>query len=77
MTLNRLQALAAPTAMVRRDEKWAEIAAAELVPGDLIALKGGDVIPADARVCFKQQPIWTNNHTILFRHQILFLLFTQ
>lgn len=36
--------------MTKRDDEWQEIAATDLVPGDLIALKGGDVIPADAKV---------------------------
>jgi H+-transporting ATPase len=35
-------------ARVRRDGKWTSIAARELVPGDLIRLRIGDVIPADA-----------------------------
>jgi H+-transporting ATPase len=35
-------------ARVRRDGKWTSIAARELVPGDLVRLRIGDVIPADA-----------------------------
>jgi H+-transporting ATPase len=35
-------------ARVRRDGQWTSIAARELVPGDLIRLRIGDVIPADA-----------------------------
>ena len=46
----RPQELAAPTAMCKRNGKWATIAVKELVVGDLIQLKGGDVIPADSRV---------------------------
>ena len=42
-----LQDLAAPQAMVCRDGRWGEMPVRELVPGDLVALKGGDVIPAD------------------------------
>lgn len=44
------QALSAPHAMVRRDGRWQEVAVRELVPGDLVALKGGDVVPADCKV---------------------------
>lgn len=36
--------------MAKRDHQWKETLAREIVPGDVIALKGGDVIPADARV---------------------------
>ncbi|WP_284052202.1 plasma-membrane proton-efflux P-type ATPase [Stakelama marina] len=35
---------------VRRDGKWQEVAARLLVPGDLIALRIGSVVPADARL---------------------------
>jgi H+-transporting ATPase len=35
-------------ARVRRDGKWTTIPARELVPGDLVRLRMGDVIPADA-----------------------------
>lgn len=34
-------------AMVRRDTTWREVDAAELVPGDLVRVKLGDIIPAD------------------------------
>lgn len=45
-----LQKLAAPKAKVIRDGKKREILATELVPGDIILLSGGDVIPADAEI---------------------------
>lgn len=35
---------------VKRDGKWSSLPADELVPGDLIRLSGGDIIPADARL---------------------------
>ena len=37
-------------ALVIRDGKLTEIDAAELLPGDLILLKGGNKVPADARI---------------------------
>ncbi len=37
-------------AVVKRNGKWCEIAVRDLVLGDVIALKGGDIIPADCRV---------------------------
>jgi H+-transporting ATPase len=37
-------------AKVKRDGKWATIAARELVPGDIIRLRIGDVIPADSKL---------------------------
>ena len=37
-------------AHVKRDEKWAPIPARELVPGDLIRLRIGEIVPADARL---------------------------
>ncbi|KAF8594457.1 plasma-membrane proton-e [Ceratobasidium sp. AG-I] len=39
-----------PHARVRRDGKWSEIQSALLVPGDIIALKTGDIVPADCRL---------------------------
>jgi H+-transporting ATPase len=40
----------APTALVHRDGEWVRLPAAELVPGDAIALALGALVPADARV---------------------------
>lgn len=49
-TLEALKELAAPKAKVMRDGRRAELAASELVPGDLIILETGDRVPADAVV---------------------------
>ena len=35
---------------VLRDGKWIEVDASVLVPGDIISVKLGDIIPADARL---------------------------
>ena len=40
----------APKAKVKRDGKWLEIESADLVPGDMISFKIGDVVPADCRL---------------------------
>ncbi len=48
--LAALRSMLAPLARVCRDGQPAEIAAAELVPGDILLLEAGDRIPADARV---------------------------
>ncbi|KAF8812585.1 plasma membrane H+-transporting ATPase [Phlegmacium glaucopus] len=40
----------APKAKVKRDGKWVEIEASNLVPGDMISFKIGDIIPADCRL---------------------------
>ncbi|KAK3227753.1 hypothetical protein Dsin_007615 [Dipteronia sinensis] len=45
-----LMARLAPKAKILRDGKWAEEDAAVLVPGDIISVKLGDIIPADARL---------------------------
>jgi H+-transporting ATPase len=37
-------------AKAKRDSEWASIAARDLVPGDLIRLRIGDVIPADSKL---------------------------
>lgn len=40
----------APKARVKRDGVWKEVESAELVPGDVVAFKHGDVCPADCRL---------------------------
>ncbi|XP_043812551.1 plasma membrane ATPase 1 isoform X2 [Manihot esculenta] len=45
-----LMARLAPKAKVLRDRKWSEEDASVLVPGDIISIKLGDIIPADARL---------------------------
>jgi H+-transporting ATPase len=44
----------APEAKVKRNGEWKVIDAAELVPGDIISIKLGDIIPADARMTGKE-----------------------
>ncbi|CAA2983662.1 plasma membrane ATPase 1-like [Olea europaea var. sylvestris] len=45
-----LMARLAPKAKVLRDGKWSELDASFLVPGDIISIKLGDIVPADARL---------------------------
>ncbi|KAF8980329.1 plasma membrane H+-ATPase [Entomortierella lignicola] len=45
-----LMASLAPQAKIKRDGQWATLEAAALVPGDVIAVKLGDIVPADARL---------------------------
>jgi H+-transporting ATPase len=45
-----LKATLAIKARVKRDGKWVNPAALELVPGDAIRLRLGDIVPADARL---------------------------
>ena len=45
-----LKAKLAIKARVKRDGKWTTSAARELVPGDVIRLRLGDIVPADARL---------------------------
>ena len=37
-------------ARVKRDGKWIDISSNKLVPGDIIRLRGGDIIPADTKI---------------------------
>lgn len=45
-----LKAKLAIKAQVKRDGKWHHLAARELVPGDVIHLRLGDIVPADVRL---------------------------
>jgi H+-transporting ATPase len=44
-----LKAKLAPHARVKRDGAWSDLAARLLVPGDIVRLRLGDIVPADAR----------------------------
>ena len=48
--LDALRSASAPSARVRRDGTGWQIPSAELVPGDLVLLRAGDVVPADMRL---------------------------
>jgi len=48
--MNALQAMVKATARVRRDGSDAEIAAEEVVVGDVVLLAAGDEVPADGRI---------------------------
>ena len=45
--LDELAALAAPTARVWRDDRWQVVPAASVVPGDVVGLQEGGIVPAD------------------------------
>ncbi len=45
-----LKAKLAIKAWVKRDGKWSTLVARELVPGDIIHVRLGDIVPADARL---------------------------
>jgi H+-transporting ATPase len=55
-TIAELKAKLAPKARVKREKKWILIPARELVPGDIIRLRIGDIVPADA-VLLKGDPL--------------------
>jgi Mg2+-importing ATPase len=48
--VERLQAQVAPTATVLRDGQWQDVRSTEVVPGDVVRLAAGDLVPADARL---------------------------
>ena len=49
-SLEALKSMTAPVAKVKRNGKVVEIAATEVVPGDIIILEAGNYVPADCRL---------------------------
>lgn len=49
-TVAALKAKLALQALVKREGKWATIDARELVPGDIIRIRLGEIVPADAKL---------------------------
>ncbi|MBE0586016.1 MAG: HAD-IC family P-type ATPase, partial [Desulfofustis sp.] len=45
-----IRKMLSPQARVRRDGTWQEVAADQLVPGDVVRLRSGDRVPADLRL---------------------------
>jgi P-type Ca2+ transporter type 2C len=52
--LEALRAASAPVARVRRNGEAGDLPASELVPGDIVVLRTGDVVPADLRLLESQ-----------------------
>ncbi|MFO7576347.1 MAG: cation-transporting P-type ATPase [Pelovirga sp.] len=48
--LDGIRKMLSPHALVQRDGRWVELAAAELVPGDRVRLRSGNRVPADMRL---------------------------
>jgi len=48
--IEQLRKQVAPTATVLRDGAWKELQRREVVPGDIVRLSAGDLVPADARL---------------------------
>ena len=48
--VEQLRDRVAPTATVLRDGEWKEMPRRDVVPGDIIRLSAGDLVPADARL---------------------------
>ncbi|MEM3004407.1 MAG: HAD-IC family P-type ATPase, partial [Candidatus Bathyarchaeia archaeon] len=49
-SLEALKRMASPTAIVLRNERELQVPSRELVPGDIILIRTGDKVPADARI---------------------------
>ncbi len=64
-----LQRLATPTAHVIRDGREISIPATDIVPGDVVVLRGGDVVPADGtvldgRIDVDESPLTGESHSV-------------
>ena len=69
-SIRMLQQMAAQHAIVVRNGKHSDVEASQLVPGDIISLEAGNVIPADARLIEEQQlrteeaPLTGESHSV-------------
>ncbi|MDO8432621.1 MAG: cation-transporting P-type ATPase, partial [Candidatus Binatus sp.] len=52
--VRRLRDQVAPTASVKRDGNFVELPRRQLVPGDIVRLSAGDLVPADGRLLRSQ-----------------------
>ena len=52
--ITRLREQVAPTATVLREGEWRELPRVEVVPGDLIRLSAGDLVPADGHLLWSR-----------------------
>ena len=64
LVIQKLRETVTPTATVLRDGEWREVHRVEVVPGDMVRLSAGDLVPADgllleARDLFIQQAALT------------------
>src|SRR5665213_2487940 len=50
LAADALRSMVTPAATVQRDGAWREVAIRAVVPGDLIRLGAGDLVPADSRL---------------------------
>ena len=50
-SVDALARMQVPQAKVVRDGQLAEVPAEDLVPGDIVQLEAGDIVPADGRLC--------------------------
>jgi len=54
-SIDALKKMAAPQCIVLRNQQWKTLAAPELVPGDIVRLDAGSIVPADLRLLDTQQ----------------------
>jgi H+-transporting ATPase len=62
-TISALKEKLALKARVKRDGSWKSIPARELVPGDMIRLRIGDIVPADAKL-LEGDPVQVDQSTL-------------
>lgn len=78
----RLQAMISLTASVQRDGQSVELPVRELVPGDVIHLSSGDMVPADVRVVlakdlFVSQSVLTGESVPVEKHSSMIGIVNQ
>jgi hypothetical protein len=60
--IEQLRQQVVPTAAVLRDGKWRELRRSDVVPGDIVRLSTGDLLPAERRTWFFWAPPSSAEH---------------
>lgn len=69
-TMDALRQLSSPTAFVTRNGEGIHIPAKNVVPGDIVQIKVGDVVPADVSINSSMASTAIDNDSVTFNNSL-------